>query len=282
MELETIIFGDPHCGFDAIGEVADRIDPSRPPVCIFLGDFGFADRDRSIKVPGQRPEQYPFQDGRKADEILRPLAEQGCRILHIRGNHDLDDEVQYGAVISSRILQPGHLNLRVVEVGGIRIAGLDGVFGSPWNPDGEEKGIPNSRRGDTRRQFIDNTPGYWHKDDPERLKGPKLFKHPLESQPGLQMGHRKYIFPEDIAYLRTLKADVLISHEAPKSPVLDEGFSIIGRLAEEMGAKTVIHGHHHKDYSSETAAGIEVIGVGRRSHLRLDLVRYGMERILSM
>ncbi len=282
MELETIIFGDPHCGFDAIDEVADEIDPARPPICIFLGDFGFADRDFSMRDAGQRPETLPFLDGRTADEILRPLADRGCRILHIRGNHDLDDEAQYGAVISSRILQQGHLNLRVVDVGGIRIAGLDGVFGSPWNPDGEEKGIANFRRGDTRREFIENTIGYWHKDDPERLKGPKLYRHPLERQPGLQMGHRKYIFPEDIAYLRTLKADVLISHEAPKSPILNEGFNIIGRLAEDMGAKTVIHGHHHRDYISETAAGIEVVGVGRRSHLRLDLARYGRERVLSM
>ncbi|MNU56076.1 Calcineurin-like phosphoesterase superfamily domain protein [compost metagenome] len=281
MELETIIFGDPHCGFDAIDEVAEQVDPSRPPVCIFLGDFGFADRDRSTKVPGQRPEQYPFKERRTADEILRPLADRGCQILHIRGNHDLDDEAQYGAVISSRILRPGHLNLRVVEVGGIRIAGLDGVFGGPWNPDGEEKGVRNSRLADTRRQYIADTPGYWYKDDPQRLRGPKLYTHPLESRPGLQMGHRKYIFPEDIEHLRTLRADVLISHEAPKSPILDEGFNIIGRVAEEMGVKTVIHGHHHRDYASETSAGIEVIGVGRQSHLRLDLARYGTERALS-
>lgn len=278
MELETIIFGDPHCGFDAIDDVVDTIDPACPPVCIFLGDFGFADRDLSLKAKGQRPETCPLIDGRSADEILRPLADLGCQILHIRGNHDLDNEAQYGAVISSKILRPGHLHLRVVEIGGIRIAGLDGVFGGPWNPDGEERGIKNSRRADTRQEFIANTVGYWHDDDPHRLKGPKLFKHALEREPGLHMGHRKYIFPEDVAYLRTLQADILVSHEAPKSPGLDDGFNIIGTAAEEMGVKAVIHGHHHKDYSSETAAGIEVIGVGRRSALRLDLSQYGSQR----
>lgn len=278
MELETIIFGDPHCGFDAIDEVADEIDPARPPVCIFLGDFGFDDR---VKIKGERREKCPHVDGRSADEILRPLAELGCQILHVRGNHDLDNDGQYGAVISSRILGPGHLHLRVMDVGGVRIAGLDGVFGGPWNPDGEEKGIKNSRRADTRQEFIETTVGYWHDDDPLRLKGPKLYRHALESEPGLQMGHRKYIFPEDIEYLRSLRADVLVSHEAPRSPALDDGFNILGQVAAEMGVKAVIHGHHHWDYRSETADGIEVMGVGRRSVLKLDLARYSSERVLS-
>lgn len=282
MELDTIIFGDPHCGFDAVEDVAAEVDPACPPTCIFLGDFGFMDRDRSIRIPGQRPELYPLVDGRSADEILRPLANLGCRILHIRGNHDLDDEAQYGAVISSRILNAGHLHLKVFEIGGVRIVGLDGVFGGPWNPDKEERGFANSRTAETREEFVRFTNGYWHKDDPDRRKGPKLFKHPLENEPGLQMGHRKYIFPEDIEYLRGLRADILISHEAPQSPGLDEGFGIIGRVAEEIGARAVIHGHHHRDYSSETHEGIEVVGVGRRSTLRLDLARYVDKRQPAM
>lgn len=129
---------------------------------------------------------------------------------------------------------------------------------------------------------MEKKPGYWHKGDEQRLKGLKMYKHALETEPGLQMGHRKYIFPEDVMHLEAMSADILISHEAPKSPALEDGFDVLGRLARDMGVKAVIHGHHHRDYQTEIADGIAVLGVGRRSMLRLDLGQYRSTVRLSM
>lgn len=263
MELETFIFGDTHGLFDSIVEAVNEIDPGNPPLCIFVGDFGFADRDVTNWVPGTRREILPFLEKRKPDEILRPLTDLGCRILHVRGNHDFDDADQYGAVIGSKALRGGHLHCRIIEIEGVRIAGLDGIFGGPWRP---KEGLVVA---ETREEWMKKNRSY---------RGGSFWRHALEKQagipPGLQVGHRKYIFPEDIEHLRGLKADILVTHEAPFSPEASDGFQVLNDLAEEMGAEAVIHGHLHREYETETAEGIMVHSLGFRSWARFDLGQY--------
>lgn len=271
MELDTIIFGDTHCDFSSIDEAAREIDPDRPPLCVFVGDFGFADRDETNWVPGTRREVLPFQELRKPDEILRPLTELGCRIVHVRGNHDFDDQDQYGAVIGSKALRGGHLHRRVVEIEGVRIAGLDGVFGGPWRP---KDGLVVS---ETREHWMAHNRAY---------SGGSFWRHTLEKQagiaPGLQVGHRKYIFPEDAEYLRGLQADILVTHEAPLSPeAAVEGYQIINDLAVDMGAKAVIHGHIHRAFETETKEGIKVYSIGKNAWVRLDLAQYRNDHALA-
>lgn len=263
MELDTIIFGDNHCDFTAVEEAAREIDPASPPLCVFVGDFGFADRDDREWVPGTRREVLPFRDTRKPDEILRPLTDLGCRILHVRGNHDFEDADQYGAVIGSRVLRGGNLHGRVVEIEGVRIAGLEGVFGGPWQP--KDDHIVSA----TREHWIANNRAY---------RGGSLWRHSLEKQwdipAGLQVGHRKYIFPEDAERLRAMEADVLVTHEAPLSSSWDKGFQVLNDIAVDMGAKAIIHGHIHEGYEAETAEGIMVHSLQIRSWVRLDLGQY--------
>jgi Predicted phosphoesterases, related to the Icc protein len=271
MELETIIFGDPHCDFTAVEEVAMSVDPARPPLCIFVGDFGFTDVELSNWEQGTSRHGLPRIDTRTPDEILRPLADLGCRILHVRGNHDFDDQAQYGAVIGSHVLRGGNLHCRVVEINGVRIAGLEGVFGGPWQPKLNAIASPN------RQHWLDTNKSY---------KNGQRWCHSLEKQwgipPGLQVRHRQFIWPDEYEYLRTLEADVLITHEAPLSPECPRGYQQINDLAADMGVKVIIHGHTHREYETLLENGVESRCAPIKSYLHLDLSQYAPLRNPSL
>lgn len=62
------------------------------------------------------------------------------------------------------------------------------------------------------------------------------------------------------------RAGILVCHEAPSCHPY--GYAEIDELALAMGAKVVVHGHHHDsiDYRSEwSGLGFEVYGVAFRS-----------------
>lgn len=248
MTLETIVFGDPHCDFTAIEEAAYDIDPLNPPLCIFLGDFGFGDK----VVKGSTI----LRDGRSPDEILAPLTDLGCRILYILGNHDFDNEDQYLPIRNSTVMRVGNLNRSVVEIDGVRIAGLGGIFGGRvWNTKAWERGEPDAMKYRTRAEFALAKKSRW--------------------MDGLAVPHRAFIFPEDIDHMRDLRADILVTHEAPYSEVASEtGHQVLGRLAEEMGVKAIIHGHLHHAYETELESGIAVIGRGKSDFVKMDLRQY--------
>lgn len=248
MSLETIVFGDPHCNYTAIEEAALDIDPANPPLCIFVGDFGFGDT-----VGNKKTHDAVLLDPRPADEILRPLTDLGCQILYVMGNHDFENERQYSKFLESRTLRTGNLHRRVIEVDGVRIAGLGGIFaGHVWEPNLWDLGLPESLKFHTRAQYALEKKSKW-KD-------------------GLAIPHRQIIFPEDIEYMRTLEADILVMHEAPFSDETDDkGHHVLNRLAEEMGVKAIIHGHLHWAYKTELESGIVVHGRGKSDSFKLDL-----------
>lgn len=67
------------------------------------------------------------------------------------------------------------------------------------------------------------------------------------------------------------KADILVTHEAPSCHPF--GYSEIDELAQAMGAKMVVHVHHHDslDYRSEwPTLGFEAYGVAFRSIMAID------------
>lgn len=202
-----------------------------PPPCVFLGDFDL---------------EVPFEDA------VGPLVARGCEIYHIHGNHEADRVNWYDNLFSSS-LAGGSLHGRVVDIGGLRIAGLGGVFkGRIWHPrDGD--GIPRYR---SREEFM-------HANSRNAWRG------------GLPLGLRATIFPEDYDHLADLQADVLVTHEAPSCHRY--GFKEIDLLAEAMGAKLIVHGHHHEPYRSEIAGGIEVIGMGQADVLRVDLDTFAVD-----
>ena len=157
----------------------------------------------------------------------------------IFGNHD-SDYLNYFENHNS--MADRNLHCQMIEIEGVRIAGLGGVFRA-------------------KKFEIDQTTRL----DEVDLDCPQDTR---EAWIKLRRGGRAYpadftsIFPDDIKALLALKGqvDVLATHEAPESHVL--GFPLLGDLARAMGVKMLIHGHHHERYSATIAGGIRVEGIG--------------------
>lgn len=192
---------------------------------------------RSIIILGDLAEakHHPHQ----VDEVRRVLKELSARGIDwhtISGNHDSDTAEICDLVY--RDLGDRLLDGRVVHVGkpNIAIAGLGGVVsGRIW--DGVNKAAA---------------------DSPEALLAitPRQEHH----RGGLPFKKRRTIFPSTVRELSGQKADVLISHEAPSCH--PHGFAFINELAEAMGARLIVHGHHHAAYEDQLENGVLVRGLG--------------------
>ncbi len=83
--------------------------------------------------------------------------------------------------------------------------------------------------------------------------------------------HWATIYPNQLDRLADMRADVLITHEAPGYH--PNGFGILDTLAQSMGVKVVVHGHHHDrlDSSARWAQqGFRSYGVGLRGITAID------------
>ncbi|MFC7555492.1 hypothetical protein ACFQU7_29590 [Pseudoroseomonas wenyumeiae] len=67
------------------------------------------------------------------------------------------------------------------------------------------------------------------------------------------------IWPEDWEALLGQRADVLVTHEAPSSH--PAGAAALEALARSLGARLVVHGHHHVNALSVAPDGLRVLGV---------------------
>ncbi len=151
---------------------------------------------------------------------LNPIAER-CDLWFIHGNHDTKTASVYDALMGSH-WQERNLHGKVQEIQGVRIAGLGGIFrGKIWMP-----------------------PAPPHYVDPIHLcqycNEEQLWRR------GTPLRHRSSIFPADIDGLRQQKADILITHEAPRPHPY--GFRVLNDLARDLGVKRLFHGHHHDNF----------------------------------
>ncbi|WFU11548.1 metallophosphoesterase (plasmid) [Rhizobium sp. CB3090] len=179
-----------------------------------------------------------FDLDRPLDEELDGLIRGSSSVHFIHGNHDADREEWHDFVFESAIANR-NLNARVVSAGGVRIAGVGGVFHEAvWHP-----------------HTGDGLPKFFSRDEFLASRPPRMWRG------GLPLRHRSTFFAEDFNALAAQEADILITHEAPSSRRL--GFCEIDDLAEIMGVKLIVHGHHHETYRSELPNGIRVIGVGK-------------------
>lgn len=185
---------------------------------------------------------------------LAPLVDRGLPIWFIHGNHDADSDALWMRVWRSE-LADHNVHGRVVQLpDGRRLAGLGGVFReSVWypSPSAARGGAPAFR---TRREHANSTPQEerWGNGGPPRK-------------------HWGTIYPEDVDGLADLSCDVLITHEA--SGYHPNGFELLDTLAQAMGAKALVHGHHHDRLdSSERWArqGFKSFGVGLRGITAID------------
>jgi len=176
-----------------------------------------------------------------ADVFAGPIRD-GWEVDWILGNHDTTTETAYDNLTTA----PGDLGLHVTTIGTLRVAGLPGTF----------------------------KPRVWHpREGPASYQTRAAFEAALRpNEPwrgGLPLFHRDTIFPEDFKRLAELRADVLVSHEAPSCH--PHGFPEIDDLARACGARLIVHGHHHQSYATVLPNGIAVRGLGLAEPWRLDL-----------
>jgi len=205
--------GDTHGRF---GHVIEAVQRHRPQALVFLGDL---------------------QPKKPLEQVLAPVLDL-VEVWFIHGNHDSDSDACYDNLFASS-LRDRNLHGRVVEIAGLRIAGLGGVFrGRVWWPTGE-------RRFESPQEYccLCEPHELWRASLPRR--------------------HRTSIFPCDYDALSQQRADILVTHEAPACH--PRGFTAIDDLAHRLGVTKSFHGHHHDwpDYRQKwQKLGFEVFGVG--------------------
>ncbi len=179
------------------------------------------------------------------DELVAPIRAAGTQVFWIAGNHDFDG----GHAMLDNLIDPARnpgtgrngLNARVVEIGGLRVAGLSGTFRPRvWLPPAE----PNVHGRAGLEANLATLGAGWQ--DEHRVA---LHRSLAELS----------IWPEDMEALSELRADILVTHEAPSSHPM--GFAVIDALARNMGARLVLHGHHHVTYRASANDGLLVQGI---------------------
>jgi predicted phosphodiesterase len=220
----TIVFiGDIHQHWHRV-EAGLAALPVLPRAAVLLGDI---------------------QCDRPLDELAAPLLGRGIAVHWIHGNHDNDGGPEMWANLTAPERNPltasGRLHATVLEIEGVRIAGLGGTFRPRvWSP-------PSRPRLRHRRELADDLaalgPGY----------GPvqrAALAHSLSTSA---------IWPEDVEALASRTADILVTHEAPSSH--PSGSAVMDDLARAMGARTIVHGHHHVASHARADDGLTVLGV---------------------
>lgn len=183
-------------------------------------------------------------------EKIRVITE----IFWIPGNHDSDDNLAWNNLVSSD-LADASLHCRVADVAGFRVAGLGGVFRKKiWGP-------PESPAFQSYKIWRDGLIAR----RPQRDWG--------LSETSDERRHRTSIFPACVAELEKLRAEVLVSHEAPECRGDGRGWRAIGDLARALGVRYLFHGHHHDrpDYGANfERLGFQAYAVGYRGITALD------------
>lgn len=185
---------------------------------------------------------------------LAPVVERGVPIFWIPGNHDADSPELYERVWGSQLAGCNIHGTVVTLPDGTRLAGLGGVFReSVWHPDpaARRAGIP---RFHSRAEHARSTPRQ------ERWQG------------GHNVKHWGSIYPHEYEHLKSLRADILVTHEA--GGYHRYGFFAIDELARSLGVKVALHGHQHDriDSSSRWAEqGFKSFGCGLRGVTAIDV-----------
>ncbi len=243
--------GDVHGRFEHIAQAIDGTT-LKPSAVILLGD---------LEAP------IPLHD------CMEDVTARGVEWYWILGNHDTDSRENFDN-ISDPISMAHNIDGRVVDFDGERVAGLGGVFrGEIWYPQEDIRGPSFESYDDYRRssQEYRRLKARLSKRDVVHAQAVPPESHQWEAQllelsrGGKLLKHRSTIFPDVYERLKSQRADILITHEAPSCH--PHGFSEIDRLAKVMGVQAIFHGHHHdaRDYSGKfDSLGFRAYGVGLR------------------
>lgn len=239
-----LFFGDVHGDFRHVERVVAK---HQPTAIIFLGD---------LEAPSP------------LEQVLARVLDQ-TEVWYIHGNHDTDNHRNHDHLFASA-LAGRNLHGRVVDMGGVRIGGLGGVFRAEiWYPDRPDAPV-----------HYDNYAAYQQYSEAGKLLAGQLTHGKLSEGKarGLMLKHRSSIFYQDWLELSSQPADILVTHEAPDCHPY--GFRILNQLACDMGVKTLFHGHQHDNLNYRhhfRRLGFHVYGVGLRGvcNLRGQCIRAG-------
>lgn len=217
MSSPIVIAGDPHGNFSPILRACSAEEPG---TLILLGDC-------ELRVPLRH--------------MLGSLFAVGWHVHWILGNKDTETAAVFDHLAGD--FPEGDLGGKVIEVAGLRIAGLGGVFKPRiWYPRADEPdGTIEPPHFNTRHEFMLSL------QQRDHWRG------------WLPLWHRDSIFPEDFVRLAQHRFDVLVTHEAPSCH--RHGFAAIDRLAEVAAARLIVHGHHHESYAAKLGSGIDIRGL---------------------
>lgn len=221
--MSLIFIGDIHQMWDVVERGLAALDPL-PRAAVLLGDI---------------------QCDRPLDELAEPLLSRGIAVHWIFGNHDNDGGPEMWANLTAPERNPrtapGALHARVRTIHGLRIAGLGGTFRPRvWHPPAP----PLLRE---RAQLAGDLSGGTNGWPDSHVAA---LHHSLSSAA---------IWPEDYDRLAVRQADILVTHEAPSS--LPAGNAALDMLARRMGARLIVHGHHHMTYRTMQTDGVAVMGI---------------------
>jgi predicted phosphodiesterase len=230
--MSLIFIGDIHQNWHHV-EAGLAALPTPPHAAVLLGDIECA---------------LPL------DQVAAPLLERGVAVYWIHGNHDYDTGPEMWANLAAPERNPltsaGALHTRVIEIAGLRIAGLGGAF------------LPHVWRGNALPRL--------HRR--EQLAADLAVSRPdLDPPHAASLAHFlavTAIWPEDIDALSAQKADILVTHEAPSSH--PAGVRVLDDLARAMGARLIVHGHHHITSHAQADDGLRVLSVGDTWAVGLD------------
>lgn len=187
-----------------------------------------------------------IQCDRPLDDLAAPLLRRGIAVFWIHGNHDNDGGPEMWANLTAPDRNPrtseGALHGRVLTIGGLRIAGLGGTFRPRvWSPP--------------------RTPRLFGRDElPADMEALGPAYGPTQRAALSHSLRSAAIWPEDVEALAVQKADILVTHEAPSSH--PAGNAALDELARAMGARMIVHGHHHVASDSRATDGLRVLSVG--------------------
>lgn len=215
-----LMFGDIHGDFRHVLPV---VIEHRPNAIILLGD-----------IEAGRPLE------RELEEVM-----QLTEVWWIPGNHDTDTVENWRNLFQSQ-LADRNLHGRIVEIAGVRVAGLGSVFrGEVWYPDTPDAPFHYESYDDYKRH-----------SEPGRIVTARQAREArkftdvscmAKSTHGTPVGklliHKSTIFYKDWFDLYGKRAEILVTHEAPGCHPY--GFQVLTELARSMKVKFSFHGHQH-------------------------------------
>jgi Icc-related predicted phosphoesterase len=166
-------------------------------------------------------------------------------VYWIKGNNENFDRIASGQLPANLHYVP---NARLLEIGGVRVAGLGGTFAPTWY-DTPAEALPHPRKGTAKATELADK--------------------------------RRHFVREEVAACQAMRdVDVLLTHEAARpfypggagsKRGMDAGKTPVNEILAAMKPRLHLFGHHHR-FSEQERQGVKSVGMDlvSRSYLLID------------